>query len=123
MKFSILTLVTLTTLAGITFATVNVHGMFYIFLRVATLLSVLIAILTAIYGGVSVRPFAVGWALCTGTILGLHFLRVNLVGIYLQFYFPDPGLASVVDVDLSLVSGYLGGCYAQFMHRRSGLIL
>ena len=121
MRFSLLTLVLLTALAGCTFAAIHVSGLFYIFLRFVTLISVLAAIITAIYANDETRAFPIGWALCTGTILCLLLFRINLVGIYLQSIFPDPGMAGVVDIDLSIVAGYAGGHYAQALSRNAAL--
>ena len=119
MKFSIIVLLALTAIAAGNFGAFYTSGFFYIWLRFATIISVLFAAITAIYGRPTFRPFVVGWLIGCGGMVGLKIFGTNLIGVYLSTYLANPALSGLIHIDLALLSGYFGGYYANVLQCRN----
>jgi hypothetical protein len=117
LKFSLLSLFGAVLLAAITFSSLRGGMGSYALLRNVAYISFLTAVLVALYSRDHRRPFAGGWAICSGVTLALVFLGVPILGSYLQVS-PDPHYGIVIDVAFSVILAYLGGSLAAKLSSR-----
>ena len=98
------------------------HGVF----QTAVLLTFLATLLHTIYAGPRRSAFAGGWAICTGVMLTLVYMRLPILALYIEHAarraYPRADFnVRNIDMAFTVITAYLGGTYASYLQRRRTL--